>query len=57
MIILILAATVMAATFIPAAMRHDRLLAELEEIDFDALADDMDQRVTDDADAWRKGES
>lgn len=56
MIILILAATVIAATFIPAAMRHDRLLAELEAIDYDALADDADQRVTDDADAFRKGE-
>lgn len=56
MIILILAATIMAAMFIPSAMRHDRLLAEIEEIDFDALADDMDQRVQDDADAWRKGE-
>jgi len=46
-----------SCVMIPAAMRHDRVLAELEEIDYDALADDANTRYEDDADAWRKGES
>ncbi|MNI99297.1 hypothetical protein D3C73_1583380 [compost metagenome] len=38
------------------ARNHDRLLEQSEGIDHDAVADANDQRATDDADAWRKGE-
>lgn len=44
-------------TLIPRAIQHDRLLEEPEEVDHEALVDFDDQRYTDDADAWRKGES
>lgn len=42
---------------LPRAIQHDRLLEEPEEADHEALVDFDDQRYTDDADAWRKGES
>jgi len=45
------------AVAIPWASRHDRVLAELEAVDYDALADDANTRFEDDADSWRKGES
>jgi hypothetical protein len=32
------------------------MLEQPEGIDYDAAADANDQRATDDADAWRKGE-
>ncbi|WP_155854318.1 hypothetical protein [Arthrobacter sp. MA-N2] len=54
MIILILAATIMTAMFIPAAMRHDRLLEEPEDVDYDLLDAERDTRLSDDADAARK---
>ena len=56
--VLVFAATILGSCVkIPRAMRHDRVLAELEAIDYDALADDANTRYEDDADAWRKGES
>ncbi len=38
------------------ARHHDRMLQHSEDIDHDAVADAKDQRASDDADAWRKGE-
>ncbi|WP_284763420.1 hypothetical protein [Arthrobacter sp. efr-133-R2A-63] len=52
---LVFAATIVgAATMIPAAMRHDRLLEEPEDIDYDLLDAERDTRAADDADAARK---
>jgi hypothetical protein len=41
---------------VPLAIRHDRELEEPDPFDYEAWAEDEDQRFTDDADAWRKGE-
>ncbi len=48
--------TIFAGLAILPARRHDQLLEQPEYIDHDAAADANDQRATDDADAWRKGE-
>lgn len=48
--------TIFAGLAIIPARNHDRLLEQSEGIDYDAVADANDQRATDDADAWRKGE-
>lgn len=48
--VLVLAATIFGAVyFIPRAIRHDQLLAELEALDDESLA-------TEAADAWNRGE-
>lgn len=47
---------IFAGLAIVPARNHDRLLEETESIDHDLVADANDQRATDDADAWRKGE-
>jgi hypothetical protein len=45
-----------AFLLVPLAIRHDRELEEPDPFDYEAWAEDEDQRRTDDADAWRKGE-
>jgi len=53
--ILVFAFTVFGSfTLIPAAIQHDRLLEEPEDIDHDLLDAERDTRAADDADAARK---
>lgn len=52
---LVLVAWIFAAPIlISAAMRHDRLLEEPEDVDYDLLDSERDTRAADDADAARK---
>ena len=48
--------TIFAGVFVGWARNHDRQLEQPEPVDYDAIADAIDQRANDDADAWRKGE-
>lgn len=38
------------------SQQHDARLRPVEDIDYDALAEESDTRYEDDADSWRKGE-